>query len=117
MRKFKCTFPNLKESTVRSIPQKYEELRQALKRKRDLIKILNPAPGGTPLMLKKLDKMVQDYLGAVRRRGGVVSRSVAISVAKAFIKSHPEINLDHNIDLASQKTQKVFKHNLNLNDG
>ena len=112
MRKFKCTFPNLKESTVRSIPQKYEELRQALKRKRDLIKILNPAPGGTPLMLEKLDKMVQDYLGALRRRGGV-----AISVAKAFIKSHPEINLDHNIDLASQKTQKVFKHNLNLNDG
>ena len=46
-------------------------------------------------MLGKLDKMMQDYLRAVRRRRGVVSKGVAISVANALIKPLPEMNLDH----------------------
>ena len=49
-------------------------------------------------MLGPIDSMVQDYLRAVRRRGGIVSKSVAISVARALIQRHPEMNLNH-IDL------------------
>ena len=41
-------------------------------------------------MLGKLDKMMLDYLGAVRKRAFVVSKRVAISVAKALIKRNPE---------------------------
>lgn len=41
-------------------------------------------------MLGKLDKMMQDYLGAVRKRAFVVNKRVAISVAKALIKRNPE---------------------------
>ena len=86
LRRFKCFFPNLKESTVRSIRQKSEEvLRQALKQKRDPMKTLNPVPRARLLMLRKLDKMVHDYLRVVRRRGGVVSKSVAVSNANALI--------------------------------
>ena len=56
LRRFKCFFPNLKESTVRNIHQKYEEgLRQTLKQKRDPMKTLNPATRARLLMLRKLD--------------------------------------------------------------
>lgn len=83
LRKFKCSFLNLKESTVQSIRQKYEEeIQKALKRKCDPMTVLNQAPRGRRFMLEKLDKMFQDHLRAVRRRGGVLSKSVAIFVLK-----------------------------------
>ena len=112
LRNFKNTFPNLKESTVRSIRQKYEEeLRQSLKEKRDPTKSLTPAQRGRPLMLGKIDLMVQDYLRAVRRRGGVVNKSVAISVVKALIKRHPESQLDH-IDLDNATWARSLFHRM-----
>ena len=49
------------------------------------MKTLNPVPRARLLMLRKLDKMVHDYLRVVRRRGGVVSKSVAVSNANALI--------------------------------
>ena len=59
LRKFKCFFPNLKESNVCSICQRYEEeLQQALKQKHHAMKTLNPEPCGRPLVLGKLNKMV-----------------------------------------------------------
>ena len=41
-------------------------------------------------MLGKLDKMMQDYLRAVRKRSFVVNKRVAVSVAKALMKRNPE---------------------------
>ena len=76
--------------------QKYEEeLQQALKQKYDPIKTLKPVPRWRSLILGELDKMVLDYLGAVRRRG--VSKCGAISVAKVLIKRHSKMKLG-NID-------------------
>ena len=61
--KFKNSHPQLKESTVRDIHQKYEEeLRQALTEKREPKSSLSPGQRGRPLMLGKIDLMVQDYL-------------------------------------------------------
>lgn len=66
LRKFKNLFPNLKESTVRSIRKKCEEeLKQSLKEKRDPNKSIATAPRGRPLLLGKIDSMVQDYLRVI----------------------------------------------------
>ena len=62
-------------------------------------------------MLGKIDLMVQDYLRAVRRRGGVVNKSVAISVVKALIKRHPESQLDH-IDLDNATWARSLFHRM-----
>ena len=58
------------------------------------MKTLKPAPRGSPLMLEKLDKMMQDYLRAIWKRSSVTSKCAAISVANALIKRLPEMNLD-----------------------
>ena len=63
LRKFKNEHPELKESTVRGIRLKYEEeLRRALKEKRDPKSSLSTQQRGRPLMLGKIDLMVQEYL-------------------------------------------------------
>ena len=59
LRKYKDEFLQLNESTVRSMRQKYdEESRQSLKEKRKL----PTARRGRPLMLGKIDLMVQNYI-------------------------------------------------------
>ena len=40
---------------------------------------------------------VRSYLSATRHRGGLVSRSIAITTAKALIKRNPRFNLDHSV--------------------
>ena len=63
LRKYKGEFPQLKESTVCSMWQKYEEkLRQSLKEKREPKTKLPTARCGRPLMLGKIDLMVQSYI-------------------------------------------------------
>ena len=92
LKKFKCSFPNLKESNFQSICQKYLS---ALKQKRDPVKTLSLSTRRRHLMLGKLYKMMQYYLRAVRRQRSVISKGVAISVGNALIKRLPEMNLDH----------------------
>ena len=63
LRKYKGEFPQLSESTVRSMRQKYEEeLRKALQQKREPRCTLPAGRRGRPLMLGKIDLMVQNYL-------------------------------------------------------
>ena len=63
LRQYKGEFPQLNESTVRSMRQKYEEeLRQSLKEKREPKTKLPTARRGRPLMLGKIDLMVQNYI-------------------------------------------------------
>ena len=63
LQKYKGQFPQLKESAVRSMRQKYEkELHQSLKEKRKPKTKLPTARNGRPLMLGKIDLMVQNYI-------------------------------------------------------
>ena len=63
LRKYKGQFPQLNESAVRSMRQKYEkELRQSLKEKQEPKTKLPTARLGRPLMLGKINLMVQNYI-------------------------------------------------------
>ena len=63
LRKYKGQFPQLNESAVRSMRQKYEKgLRQSLQEKREPKTKLPTARRGRPLMLGKIDMMVQNYI-------------------------------------------------------
>jgi len=63
LRRFNNEFPDLSESTVRTMRKKYEdELKNAAKQKRDPSKILKAGRRGRPLMLGPIDLMVQNYI-------------------------------------------------------
>ena len=63
LRKYKGGFPQLNESAVRLMWQKYEEeLRQSLKEKGKPKTKLTTARHGRPLMPGKIDLMVQNYI-------------------------------------------------------
>ena len=63
LQRFKAEFPQLRESTVRLIRSKYEEeLKVALKQKRESKSTLPVGQRGRPAMLGKTGLMVQNYL-------------------------------------------------------
>lgn len=63
LRRYKDEFPELSESTVRTMRKKYEEeLRNALRQKRQPSTTLEAARRGRPLLLGQIDLMVQNYL-------------------------------------------------------
>ena len=63
LRRYKDEFPELSESTVRTMRKKYEEeIRNALRQKRQPSNTLKTARRGRPLLLGPIDLMVQNYL-------------------------------------------------------
>jgi len=52
--------------------------------------------------------MVQRFLLALRSRGGVVSRTIAIAVARALITRNPQYNLGH-VKVDSYWAQSLFR--------
>ena len=113
VRKFKKTFPNLNESTVRTFRKKVEaELKSAVKEKREITKAIAKysSPTGRPLMLGQLDSMVQTYLLAQSQRGCVINASIANATAHALIKRHPQCI--GNIDLESSFWAKSLFHRM-----
>ena len=63
LQRFKAEFPQLGESTVRLTRSKYEEeLKVALKQKREPKSTLPVGQRGSPAMLGKIGLMVQNYL-------------------------------------------------------
>ena len=63
LHKYKGKFPQLNESTVRSMRQKYkEELPQSLKEKQEPKTKLSTARHGRQLMLGIIDLMLQNYI-------------------------------------------------------
>ena len=63
LKRYKNEFPELSESTVRSMRKKYEEeIQNALRQKRQPSNILKNARRGRPLLLGPIDSMVQNYL-------------------------------------------------------
>ena len=82
-RNFSKTHGNIGESTIRSFKQKYE----TMIKKKELPKKVIPAKKlGRLVLLGDIDEMVQRFLHALRRKGGVVNVVVARSVAKALVK-------------------------------
>ena len=81
--KFKSAFPKLNECTVRDFKRKYEEKLKISKKKGENISTLVTEKRGRPLLLGKLDEMVQKYIKAASNCGGVISRSMASATAKA----------------------------------
>lgn len=67
LRKFKGKFPNLNESTLRSMRDKYEkELKLAVLQKREPHSKLKAERRGRALMLGPIDGLVQNYLRVSR---------------------------------------------------
>ena len=87
---------NLNESTVRTFVKKYKvELKLAAQEKRAPKRKIEILKRGRTLFLGKVGEMLRSYLSATRRRGGLVSRSIAIATEKALIKQNPQFSLDH----------------------
>ena len=61
-KRFKLTYPELKESTVRGFKQRYEKLLQQGGAKSEHSMVLQTLPRGRPLMLGVLDEKIATYL-------------------------------------------------------
>ena len=89
VQKFKSDFPKLNESAVRDFKRKYEEKLKISKKKGENISILVTEKRGRPLLLGKLDEMVQRYIKAASNRRAVISRSMGNATAKALLVRYP----------------------------
>ena len=109
VRRFKSKFQGINESTCRSIKKKYEKTLDANKRNKQLQKTKLPSVRrGRPLLLGKLDQMVQTYIMAASNRGMVITRSMAVSTARALMKRYPDAIA--NIDIEnSHWAQSLFR--------
>jgi len=108
-KKFATKDKPLNESSARRFSALYkEEIKKAKKDKRDPKQELAHMPRGRPLLLGSLDQMVQRFLLALRSRGGVVSRTIAIAVARALITRNPQYNLGH-VKVDSYWAQSLFR--------
>lgn len=109
VRKFNSKFANLNESTARTFRDKYEEQIAVAKKKGTVTeKSIISEKRGRPLLLGGIDEMVQKYLVSASNRGAVISRSVAVSCAKALIARYPD--RIGNIDVESSHwAQSLFR--------
>ena len=105
--KFKSKFPKLNESTCRSTKKKYEKKLDMAQHKQMHRKKLPSLRGGRPLLLGKLDQMVQSYIMAASNRGAVITRSMAVSTSRTLMKRY--LDMVGNIDIEnSHWTQSSF---------
>ena len=94
-RKFKLSHKNLGESTIRTFKKKYETMiKNARINKETPQKRIVAKKRGRPVLLREIDEMVQRFLEALRKKGGVVNAVVARSVAKALVKSSGKKDLE-----------------------
>ena len=92
-RKWKTTYPNLNESTVRGFRKRYEtQINDARCKNKSPQKVIVNKLRGRPCLLgDKIDQLVQNYLKATRYKGGVVNSLVATATAKALLKRYPRL--------------------------
>lgn len=111
VRNFKKEFPSIKESTVREFKKRYQKQREEERKKN-----LPPSTSitkyrsrtGRPLLLGKLDSMVQKYIEGMSNRGAVITWSIANAAAKALIRKYPGVVGDIDVD-ASTWAQSLFR--------
>ena len=84
VRRFQTMFPKLNESTIRGFQKMYENELPKFEKKGGQFKELSIEKRGRPLLLGRLDEMVERYIRAASNRGAVITRSVAVSTAKAY---------------------------------
>ena len=100
--KFQSTHGAIGESTVQLFKEKYEAMIKDAARKKVFPKTAIAAlKRGRPVLLDEIEKIVQRFLLAVRKKGGVINAAVARSVAKALVKSSGKKELEV-IDLDSR---------------
>ena len=101
VRKYRPNFSKINESTIREFKRKYEvQLRHSKNNAgHEAAQGLMAEKSGRPLILGKLDVMVQTYIRSASNRGAVVTRSTAVATAKALRIRHPDrvgkIDLDN----------------------
>ena len=89
LKKFRSSFPDLGESTVRLFKRKYlEAVKQRAAQGDNLCVTSIPSKGmGRPLTLGDLDAKVQQYIRALRKAGTPVGTAVVIAGAKGVVMS------------------------------
>lgn len=89
--KFRSTFTNLSESTIRNFKKAYmEKLKHERKQAQPKhVTDITIQPRGRPPLLLELDEKLLQYLRALRSRGGVVNIDVVRASALALIESNP----------------------------
>ena len=108
-RKWKKTYPNLNESTVRGFKKRYDaHISDADRKKKSPKKVIVNKLRGRPCLLgDKIDPLVQNYLKATRQKRGVVNSLVAIPTAKALLKRYPR--LEKNLKVGRSWAQSLFR--------
>ena len=99
IRKFKETFPNLSDSTVRSMRSKYNKLVTNKKRKLDFTEIdeIQSKKRGRPLLLGcELDQKVQHYIKTLRENGAVINTAIVLAAAHGIVASTDKSLLTEN---------------------
>ena len=96
LRKYRCSHPELKESTIRAWRDTYIT---ELKRKKAVkdddmeIKELPSKKRGRPFLLEaELDEQVKQYLTHIRGTGGIFNTAITMGVAECIVK-----NVDSNL--------------------
>ena len=108
-KKFTTKGKPLNESSVRRFRALYKkEIKKSKKDIRNPKKELVPLPRGRPLLLGSLDQMVQRFLLALRSQGELVSRTIAITTARALIPRNPQYNLGH-VKIDFSWAQSLFR--------
>ena len=69
-------------------------------------------PNGWPLVLGKIDGMVQTYLRALSKQGGVINTVVANATARVLISRNP--NAVANVDVKSSRWAKSLFTRMNF---
>ena len=108
-RKWKKTYPNLNESTVRGFKKRYDaHINDADRKKKSPKKVIVNKLRGRPCLLgDKIDPLVQNYLQATRHKRGVVNSLVAIATAKALLKRYPRLEKD--LKVGRSWAQSLFR--------
>ena len=90
-RKWKKTYSNLHESTVRGFRKCREaQIKDVHRKKKSPKKVIVNKLRGRPCLLgDEIDPLVQNYLKVTRHKGGVVNSLVAMATAKALLKRYP----------------------------
>ena len=109
-RKWKKTFPNLNESTVRGFRKRYEaQIKDAHRKKKSPKKVIvNKLRGRSCLLGYKIDPLVQNYIKATRYKGAVVSSLAAITTAKTLLKRYLRLEKE-NLKIKRSWAQSLFR--------
>ena len=109
-KKWKKTYPNLNESTVRGFRKRYEaQIKDAHRKKKSSKKVIANKLRGRPCLLgDKIDPLVKNYLEATRYKGGVVNSLVGTATAKALPKQYPRLEKE-NLKIERSLAQSLFR--------